>query len=81
MRIVKELVDKEVIDESAVIIGKVKDLEVNLETNEITALVVSKRGFANLGFSNNEIVISYDMVKKIGDKILIGEEVPISDVI
>ena len=40
MRIVEQIVGKEVLDSSAVIIGKVKDVEINMDTNDIQAFVV-----------------------------------------
>jgi sporulation protein YlmC with PRC-barrel domain len=71
MRIVEEIVGKEVLDSSAVIIGKVKDVEVNLETNQIQAFIVGKGGISEgLGLSKGETIIPYNMVSKIGDKML-----------
>lgn len=72
MRIVEEIVGKEVLDSSAIIIGKVKDVEVNLETKEIEALVLSKGTISEgLGLSKGENIVPYDMIKNIGDKILL----------
>lgn len=72
MRIVEEIVGKEVLDSSAVIIGKVKDVEVNMETNQIQAFIVGKGGISEgLGLSKGETIIPYNMVSKIGDKMLL----------
>ncbi|MDO5836167.1 MAG: PRC-barrel domain-containing protein [Methanobacterium sp.] len=72
MRIVEEIVGKEVLDSSAVVIGKVKDVEVNFMTNEIEAFIVGKGGISEgLGLSKGETIVPYDMVSKIGDKILL----------
>jgi sporulation protein YlmC with PRC-barrel domain len=72
MRIVEEIVGKEVLDSSAVIIGKVKDVEVNIDTKEIEAIVLNKGGISEgLGLSKGETIVPYDMIKKIGDKILL----------
>ncbi|BDZ69198.1 PRC-barrel domain-containing protein [Methanobacterium ferruginis] len=72
MRIVQEIVGKEVLDSSAVVIGKIKDVEVDLEGNEIRAFIVGKGGISEgLGLSKGETIVPYDMVKKIGDKILL----------
>jgi sporulation protein YlmC with PRC-barrel domain len=72
MRIVEEIVGKEVLDSSAVVIGKVKDVEVNFTTNEIEAFIVGKGGISEgLGLSKGETIVPYDMVSKIGDKILL----------
>ena len=73
MRIMEEIIGKEVIDNSALILGRVKDIEVNIETNEIEALILGKGGIAeSLGLSDSEVIISYDIIKEIGDKILIN---------
>nr|WP_319374536.1 PRC-barrel domain-containing protein [uncultured Methanobacterium sp.] len=72
MRIVQEIVGKEVLDSSAVVIGRVKDLEVNFITNEIESFIVGKGGISEgLGLSKGETIVPYDMVSKIGDKILL----------
>lgn len=80
MRIVEEIIGKEVLDSSATIIGKVKDVEVNLENNEIVAFVLGKGGISEgLGISKGETIVSFDMINRIGDKILLksGSEEPL----
>ncbi|WP_321211638.1 PRC-barrel domain-containing protein [Methanothermobacter sp. DP] len=77
MRIVEEIIGKEVLDSSATVIGKVKDVEVDVESQTIEALVLGKGGISEgLGLSKGETIVPYEMVKKIGDKILLrgGEE-------
>ena len=72
LRIMEEVIGKELLDSSANIIGRVKDIEVNATTNKIEALVLSKGGISeSLGLSGNEILIPIDRVKEIGDKILL----------
>jgi len=61
MRMREEVIGKEVLDSSAIIIGKVKDVEINLETREIESFILGK----------GETIVPYEMVKKIGDKILL----------
>ena len=76
MRIMEVIIGKEVLNSSAVVIGHVKDMEVNMETNKIEALIVGKGGIAeSLGFSSGEVIIPYEMVKEIGDKILLEDGV------
>jgi sporulation protein YlmC with PRC-barrel domain len=71
----EEVIGKEVLDSSAMIIGRVKDVEVNAKTNEIEAFIVSKGGISeSLGLSGNEILIPFGRVKEIGDKILLENE-------
>lgn len=78
MRIMKDIIGKEVLNGSADIIGHVKDLEVDSETNEIEAFVVTKGGISeSLGLSSNEIIIPFDRISQIGDKILMEEELDI----
>ena len=70
MKVVKEIFGKEVIDSSGMVVGKVKDVEVNL--GEIEAIVLGKGSISeSLGLSKEEIVIPYEKVEKFGDKILI----------
>jgi sporulation protein YlmC with PRC-barrel domain len=75
MRIMEEIIGKEVLDNSAMIIGRVKDVEVDAETNQMEAFIISKGGISeSLGLSGNEIVIPFTRVKQIGDKILLKDE-------
>jgi sporulation protein YlmC with PRC-barrel domain len=68
----EDIIGKEVLDSSAMIIGKVKDIELNAETNEIEAFIISKGGISeSLGLSGSEVVIPYDRIKQVGDKILL----------
>jgi len=72
MRVVEDIIGKEVLDSSASVIGKVKDIEVDLETRTIEALILGKGGLSeSLGLSKGETIVPYEMVKKIGDKILL----------
>jgi sporulation protein YlmC with PRC-barrel domain len=76
MRVVDQIIGKEVLDSSATVIGKVKDIEVNLGTKRIESIVVGSGGISeSIGISKEENVIPYDMVKQIGDKILLKESI------
>jgi sporulation protein YlmC with PRC-barrel domain len=76
MRIKEEVIGKEVVDASAIVIGKVKDVEVELETQTLEAIIIGKGGILeSLGISKDETVIPYDNVEKIGDKILLKSEI------
>ncbi len=76
MRVADHIIGKEVLDSSATIIGKVKDVEVNPGTRKIEAIVIGKGGISeSIGISKEENVIPYDMVKQIGDKILLKENI------
>ena len=44
MLIKKEIIGKEVVDTSGIVIGKVDDVEVNFETQTLEGVMVSKGG-------------------------------------
>lgn len=70
--IVKQIIGKEVIDSSASLVGKVKDVEVNFENNEIEAIILGKNNVSeSLDLSREEIIIPFDAIAQIGDRILI----------
>ena len=69
MRINKEIIKMEVIDDLARVVGKVSDVIIDPETFEVTDFVLKKSGF-----NNAENVIPADMVKVIGDKIILKGE-------
>ena len=76
MRVAEQIKGKEVIDSSGMVVGKVKDIEVNWSNNEIEAIVLGKGGLSeSLGLSKEENIIPYDMIKQIGDKILLKENI------
>ncbi|MBO7241182.1 MAG: PRC-barrel domain-containing protein [Methanobrevibacter sp.] len=74
MRIVKELVGKEVLGNDIMSMGKVVDVEVDLDDNFIESIIVSKGGIQeSLNISKSELVIPFDMISKIGDKIILKD--------
>jgi sporulation protein YlmC with PRC-barrel domain len=74
MRVAGQIIGKEVINSSGMIVGKVKDVEINWSNNEIEAIVLGNGSISeSLGLSKEENVIPYEMVKQIGDKILLKE--------
>lgn len=76
MRVLEDIIGKEVIDNSAAIIGKIKDVEFNFETREIEAIVINKGGISeNLGISKGETIVPYDMIRSMGDKILLTNDI------
>lgn len=82
MRVVEQIKGKEVIDSTAMVVGIVKDVEINWDENQIEAIVLGEGGIsASLGLSKNEKFIPYDMVKQIGDKIILKENLnePLSE--
>jgi sporulation protein YlmC with PRC-barrel domain len=74
MRIKEKIIGKEVVDIHAIVIGKVKDVEVNLETNKLESFIVGKGGLLEGIGSSNDIIVPMKMVMAIGDKILVKSE-------
>lgn len=75
MRIKEKIIGKEVVDINAMVIGKVKDVEVNFENKTIEAFIVGKGGILEgLGSSRNDIIVPLNMVVAIGDKIIVKSE-------
>ena len=70
MRIKKELIDKEVLDEDVQIIGKVSDVIFDKDTYEVTDLVIKKTGLSEQ-IKASEDILPMEFVKVIGDKILL----------
>jgi len=72
MRVAEQIKGKEVIDSTAMVVGKVKDVEINWNDNKIDAVIVGSGGLSeSLGLSKDEAIIPYDAIEQIGDKILL----------
>ena len=76
MLIKKEIIGKEVVDTSGIVIGKVEDVEVDFETQTLEGFMVRKGGiFEGLGRSSGGTLIPYGIVKIIGDKVLLTSDI------
>ena len=73
MRIKDELFGKEVLDAEIQIVGKITDVIFDKETFEITDLVIKKTGLSEQ-IKASENVIPMELVKVIGDKVLLKSE-------
>ena len=73
MRIKDELFGKEVLDADIKIVGKVQDVVLDKDTYEITDLVIKKTGFSEQ-IKASENMVPMELVKVIGDKILLKGE-------
>ncbi|WP_405293863.1 PRC-barrel domain-containing protein [Methanobrevibacter sp.] len=73
MRIKDELFGKEVIDADIQIVGRVSDVILDKDTYEITDLVLKKTGFSEQ-IKSSENMVPMELVKVIGDKILLKGE-------
>ena len=73
MRIKDELFGKEVLDADIQIVGKVSDVILDKDTYEITDLVLKKTGLSEQ-IKASENLVPIELVKVIGDKILLKGE-------
>ena len=73
MRINGELCGKEVLDADIQIVGKVSDVIFDVDSYEIKDLVLKKTGFSEQ-IKASEDVVPIELVKVIGDKILLKGE-------
>ena len=73
MRIKDELFGKEVLDADIQIVGKVSDVILDIDTYEITDLVIKKTGFSHQ-IKDSENMVPMELVTVIGDKILLKGE-------
>ncbi|WP_273476083.1 PRC-barrel domain-containing protein [Methanobrevibacter woesei] len=71
MRILADIIKKEVIDSDMRIIGKVIDVKMDKDTFEVTDLVIKKTGLSESMKFNGENVVPMDFVRVIGDKIIL----------
>ncbi|MGN0092965.1 MAG: PRC-barrel domain-containing protein [Methanobrevibacter sp.] len=74
MRIVKDLIGKEVLDSDVNNMGIVDDIEFDKGSNEILSLVLKRKGISNaIKASKSEDIVPFDLVKTIGDKIILKD--------
>lgn len=73
MRIKEELIGKEVLDAEIQIVGKVADVIFDKDSFEVTDIVLKKSGFSEQ-IKASENIIPMELIKTIGDKILLKGE-------
>lgn len=73
MRIKDELFGKEVLDADIQIVGKVTDVIFDKDSFEITDIVLKKTGISEQ-IKASENIIPMELIKAIGDKILLKGE-------
>ena len=69
----KEIIGKEVLDGNIIVIGKIHEIVFDEDTLEITDFVIKKTGISEQ-FRDSENVIPVELVKTIGDKILLKND-------
>ena len=75
MRILEDIISKELLDNNANIVGKVKDVEIDTSTHKIKSIILiesNKEG----GFFNKkttEKTIPFENIASVGDKIILNK--------
>jgi sporulation protein YlmC with PRC-barrel domain len=74
LNIAEDLLGKEVIDDSGILMGVVKDVTWDFGNNRVESLVVEKggRGFLSIFGSGEKTLVSYENIHSIGDKVLVN---------
>ena len=67
---IKELVGLEVLDDNAKVIGRINEVIFDEDTFEITDFVIKKTGISEQ-IRDSENVVPVELVKAIGDKVLL----------
>jgi sporulation protein YlmC with PRC-barrel domain len=71
MKIKGEILGKEVIDNQGTKVGKIKDLDLDLNSRMIDAIELEDTGLSSkLGLGDKKI-LPFDLVEQIGDKVII----------
>ncbi|WP_295721568.1 PRC-barrel domain-containing protein [uncultured Methanobrevibacter sp.] len=74
MKIVADIIGKEVLDVNAIHMGVVSDLEFDEDTKELLSIILKQKGFSAFNSSNSEEVVPFDLIKTIGEKIILKGE-------
>lgn len=74
MRVVGELVGKEVLSSDVKLMGKVIDVDFDDLDATVESIIVSSGGIQEtLNIRKSELVVPFDMIEKIGDKIILKD--------
>ena len=79
MRVLENIIGKEVLNNNAKIIGKVKDVDIDTSLNSVQSLIVTPSEGAKKTISFNkkttDSTVPFEMVKCIGDKIILKQSI------
>ena len=70
---IKEFIGSTVLDKSANVVGKVDNIDFNVETGKIETIVLTLQ--KNI-FSRDELEISFDDIATIGAYVILNKEIP-----
>lgn len=74
----KKVVGKEVLDDKGSILGKVTDIDIDTASNCINSFILTPKSgnsITNTFTKKREIVVPYEMIKSIGDKIILKKPI------
>lgn len=72
MKILDDVISKEIIDNNGNIIGKIKDVEVDTASNCIESIIIQDdKSGKTLNRKQEEIIIPFEMIGSIGDKVIL----------
>ena len=75
MRLLDDIIGKEILDCSANIVGKVKDIDIDTTSNKINSMIITKSGLSKkIMSSDDEEIIPFEMIDHIGDKIILKQD-------
>lgn len=74
MRLLDDLIGKEIIDTEAKIVGKIKDIEIDASNNKIESIISIEKIDKIIGHETKESIIPFEMIQKIGDKVILKDE-------
>ncbi len=76
MRLLNDIIGKEILDSSANILGKVKDIEIDASSNRINSIIITKGGSTRkFRSTNEEEKIPFELISHIGDKIVLKKDI------
>lgn len=74
----KTIVGKEVLDEKGSILGKVSDIDIDTASNCVNNFIITPKSgnsITNTFSRKNEILVPFEMIKSIGDKIILKKAI------
>ncbi|RAP51280.1 MAG: hypothetical protein BZ138_05600 [Methanosphaera sp. rholeuAM270] len=73
MRLLDDIINKEIVDSQGNMIGKVKDMEINTSSYKIESIIVTGSTSKIKKGKKEEDMIPFEEVGSIGDKIILRE--------
>ncbi len=75
MRLLNDIIGKEIVDGSGNVIGKVKDIEIDPSSKILDSIIITKsESRKKLMSTNEEEKIPFEMINRIGDKIMLKKD-------